>query len=163
MVCAKIVVCGAAFCNNLHPVTPDNTVFVDRDQQIHGIWFYEVPDLEKLGNILNKILAQLPKPDVAPPSEAPPVAASPAPAAGGGSHAAAPPVAAAAAAATARPQGGDDAFWDRSVHVTEETLAGSQQQLVPNSSLVANEVRLRAIWCAFCVLSVGHKSLVKVP
>ena len=121
-------------------------------QQIHGIWFYEVPDLEKLGNILNKILAQLPKPEPAPPSEVPAVAASPAPAATaaaapGGGHVAAP---AAAAVSAARPQGGDDAFWDRSVHVTEETLAGGQQQLVPNSSLVGNEVRARAAGSTVC-------------
>jgi hypothetical protein len=42
-----------------------------------------------------------------------------------------PPAQAAAAAA-----GEGDAFWDRAVHVTEETLPASQQ-LVPNSSLIS--------------------------
>jgi hypothetical protein len=32
--------------------------------------------------------------------------------------------------------GEGDAFWDRAVHVTEETLPASQQ-LVPNSSLIS--------------------------
>eukprot|EP00879_Flechtneria_rotunda_P017530 GHRR01018379.1.p1 GENE.GHRR01018379.1~~GHRR01018379.1.p1 ORF type:complete len:298 (+),score=157.26 GHRR01018379.1:882-1775(+) len=77
----------------------------------------------RVSSLLQKILNQLPKPDAAvqaaPPQPQQPFAA-----------AALEPESAAEAPA---PDG--DAFWDRSVHVTEHTLPASQQ-LVPSNSLL---------------------------
>jgi hypothetical protein len=36
--------------------------------QIHGIWFYDESDLQRLSSLLHKILNQLPKPDAADPA-----------------------------------------------------------------------------------------------
>lgn len=102
--------------------------------QIHGIWFFEEADLHRVSALLNKILAQLPKPDAgvtyiqhaepaaaveAPPGPAAPAHAHPAQSAGSG----------------ASGGGGRDGFWDRPVHVTESTLQ-QNQQLVPNNNLL---------------------------
>lgn len=103
--------------------------------QIHGIWFFEEADLNRVSALLNKILAQLPKPDAgvtyiqhAEPAaavEAPPAPAAPA-------HATHP---AQSAGSGASGGGGGDGFWDRPVHVTESTLQ-QNQQLVPNNNLL---------------------------
>lgn len=95
--------------------------------QIHGIWFFEETDLHQVSALLNKILAQLPKPDAGvtyiqhpepAPVEAPPPAPAPAP-----------------ARSDQASSSGGDAFWDRAVHVTESTLQ-QNQQLVPNNNLL---------------------------
>eukprot|EP00877_Chromochloris_zofingiensis_P001319 jgi/Chrzof1/11188/Cz05g27120.t1 len=106
-------------------------MYTHGNNEIHGIWFYESADLEKFGNLLKKILLQLPKPDTAPGAAAvaEPAAASPPPA-----TAAAASGTAAAVAAAAR-SGGDDAFWDKSVEVTEDTMPASTLQAVPNNLL----------------------------
>jgi hypothetical protein len=95
--------------------------------QIHGIWFFEEEDLQRVSALLNKILAQLPKPDAGityiqhpepTPVEGPP------------------PAAAAHSHVEPAPGGsGGDGFWDRAVHVTESTLQ-QNQQLVPNNNLL---------------------------
>lgn len=114
-----------------HPVACLLLVAAD---QIHGIWFFEEADLHRVSALLNKILAQLPKPDAgvtyiphaepaaaveAPPAPPAPVHAHPAQSAGSG----------------ASGGGGSDGFWDRPVHVTESTLQ-QNQQLVPNNNLL---------------------------
>lgn len=100
-------------------------------QQIHGIWFYDDSDLHHLAGLLQKILNQLPKPDEGLPLASPAAAQQqqhqPAPVA-----AVQEPASLAAQPAAAAD---GDAFWDRSVHVTEDTLPASQH-LVPNSSLL---------------------------
>lgn len=105
--------------------------------QIHGIWFYDDTELQRVSALLQKILNQLPKPAedaVAAAAAAltpPPQQAhyQPAPSPAVQQHA--------EPAADGRPAAGD-AFWDKSVHVTEDTLPSSQQ-LVPNSSLLTPE------------------------
>lgn len=92
--------------------------------QIHGIWFFEEADLHRVAALLSKILAQLPKPDsgvtyIQPPE---PAAVEPPPPA---------PIAHPEPAASS----GGDAFWDRSVQVTESTLQHNQH-LVPNNNLL---------------------------
>jgi hypothetical protein len=105
--------------------------------QIHGIWFFEEADLHRVSALLNKILAQLPKPDAGVTyltQHAEPAAAAeapPAPAAAPVHHAAHP----AESGASGTSGGGGDAFWDRAVHVTESTLQ-QNQQLVPNNNLL---------------------------
>jgi hypothetical protein len=91
--------------------------------QIHGIWFFEEADLNRVSALLNKILAQLPKPDagVTYIQHPEPAAAVEAP----------PP----APVHTEPASSGGDAFWDRPVHVTESTLQHNQQ-LVPNNNLL---------------------------
>jgi hypothetical protein len=105
-------------------------------RQIHGIWFYDPADLDSLGKILKKIVDQLPKPATPGDPSAPP-AGAPAPAAP--APAAPLPPAASAGSEVAGGGGGGgggggDAFWDRSVHVTEDTLGA--QRLVPNETLL---------------------------
>lgn len=116
-----------------------------RRPQIHGVWFYDTADLEALGKILKKIVDQLPKPDggTSGHDEAPPpypsaaAAAAPPQAPMAAPSAPVPIPAASSAVAEATGGGGDDAFWDRSVHVTEDTITG--QRLVPNESLVLQD------------------------
>ena len=36
--------------------------------QVHGIWFYDEQELEKIASLLNKVKASLPKPEVHPAS-----------------------------------------------------------------------------------------------
>jgi len=80
-----------------------------------------------VSGLLNKILAQLPKPDSGLPFMQ--------------HHEAVPavqelqPAASASAAESGAAGGSGDGFWDRSVHVTESTLQ-SNQQLVPNNNLL---------------------------
>lgn len=95
--------------------------------QIHGIWFFEEEDLHRVSALLNKILAQLPKPDAGITYIQHP---EPTPVEG-------PPPAAAAHSHVEPAPGGSsgDGFWDRAVHVTESTLQ-QNQQLVPNNNLL---------------------------
>jgi hypothetical protein len=83
-----------------------------------------------MAGLLQKILAQLPKPDTAAAAaEGAPVIATAAPDLPAAPH-------------STGGGGGGDAFWDRTVHVTEETLP-SGQQFVPNSSLL----QVRSVQC----------------
>lgn len=107
--------------------------------QIHGIWFYDEVELQRVAALLQKILNQLPKPEAAAGVTAAAAALSapqqqthyqPSPAPAIQQHA--------EAAVDAAAADGGDGFWDKSVHVTPETLP-STQQLVLNSSLLAPE------------------------
>ena len=78
-----------------------------------------------MSGLLNKILAQLPKPDAGLTYLQEPAPAVPE----------LPPAAAAVPHVEPAPGGSGDGFWDRSVHVTETTLQ-QNQQLVPNNNLL---------------------------
>uniref|UniRef100_A0A383W2F1 WH1 domain-containing protein n=1 Tax=Tetradesmus obliquus TaxID=3088 RepID=A0A383W2F1_TETOB len=115
---------------------PPYLMYTHGNDEIHGIWFYDESDLHHLAGLLQKILNQLPRPEDGAAAAAAAAAAqqqqqhhqpAPLPAV---QEPLQPPAHAAAAA------GEGDAFWDRSVHVTEENLPASQQ-LVPNSSLLS--------------------------
>lgn len=106
---------------------PPYLMYTHGNDEIHGIWFFEETDLHRVSGLLNKILAQLPKPDSGLPFMQ--------------HHEAVPavqelqPAASASAAESGAAGGSGDGFWDRSVHVTESTLQ-SNQQLVPNNNLL---------------------------
>lgn len=104
--------------------------------QIHGIWFYDEIELQRVSALLQKILNQLPKPAEDPVAAAA-AALTPPPPQQGHYQTASAVQQHAEPAADGRPVGGD-AFWDKSVHVTEDSLPSSQQ-LVPNSSLLTPE------------------------
>ncbi|KAF6257964.1 Dcp1-like decapping family-domain-containing protein [Scenedesmus sp. NREL 46B-D3] len=120
---------------------PPYLMYTHGNDEIHGIWFFEEADLHRLAGLLQKVLNQLPRPDGTAAAAAAAAAAAqqqqqhyqpaPLPAAQESSQ----PRAEAAAAGGAAGEG--DAFWDRSVHVTEDTLPAGQH-LVPNSSLISD-------------------------
>lgn len=82
-------------------INPPYLMYTHGNDEIHGIWFYEVGDLETVGQFLKRIVNQLPKPDGYKPDA--PEDQEPA------SSAAGPPVS-------------EDAFWDKRVNVTPAAL-----------------------------------------
>jgi hypothetical protein len=105
-----------------------------RPPQIHGIWFSEESDLLSVLGPLERILAQLPKQGygggvdalIRPPPPA--QVAPPAPQQQPKRQQAPPPSRAPQAAeSSGQEAGGDDAFWDKSVRVTEGQLPPTQQ------------------------------------
>eukprot|EP00775_Hariotina_reticulata_P003775 gene3775-4034_t len=47
---------------------PPYLMYTHGNDEIHGIWFYDENDLQRLSSLLHKILNQLPKPDAADPA-----------------------------------------------------------------------------------------------
>lgn len=136
-------------------LNPPYLMYTHGDDEIHGVWFYDASELDGMGKILKKIVDQLPKPDAGAAAAAaaaalppqllsPPSGPAPAPASSPLLAPLPPPAAALPAAADGAASGGgrgrgDDAFWDRSVTVTEDAISGREQRLVPNESLVLQD------------------------